>query len=122
MPSKTQLSEKLFDQDPREFFGQINKDTWVQYWDGSFGGNLSQNTTHYLSSRINMMGPTAAIFGRGFELFMLEEYKFTMCPTEILEESIRSCWGILNKQAFDRERVIGSNQIARGMAQQIRPG
>ena len=102
------IVRELFDQDPREFFGQVNRDTWVQYWDGSFGGNLSQNTTHYLSSRINMMGPTAAIFGRDFELFMLEEYKFTMCPTEILEESIRSCWGTLNKQAFEREQLAAT--------------
>ena len=94
---------ELFDQDPREFFGKINKDTWVQYYDGSCSGNLSQNTAHYLSSRTNMMGPTAGIFGRDFELFMLEEYKFAMCPMEVLEDSIHSCWGTLNKQAIEQQ-------------------
>ena len=95
------IVRELFDQDPREFFGKINKDTWVQYWDGSYCGNVSQNTAHYLSSRINMVGPTAAIFGRNFELFMLEEYKFAMCPVEVLENSIRACSGTLNRQSFE---------------------
>ena len=36
---------------------------------------------------------------------MLEEYKFAMCPTEILEDSIHSCWGTLKKQAFEKERA-----------------
>ena len=49
------------------------------------------------------MGPTAAIFGRDFELFMLEEQQFATCPVEILEESIHTCWGTLNKQAFEKE-------------------
>ena len=94
---------ELFDQDPREFFGKINKDTWVQYYDGSCSGNLSQNTAHYLSSRINVMGPTAGIFGRDFELFMLEEEKFATCPHEVMEQSIQSCWGTLNRQVIEQQ-------------------
>ena len=52
------------------------------------------------------MGPTSAIFGREFELFMIEEYQFTTCPVEKLEDSIFTSWGTLNKRAFDKEAAI----------------
>ena len=51
------------------------------------------------------MGPTAAILGRDFELFMLEEQDFATCPVEVLENSIHTCWGTLNKQAFEQEKA-----------------
>ena len=92
---------EIFNQNPRSFFDKINKNTWVQYWDGSCSGYISQNTAHYLSSRVNVMGPTAAIFGREFELFVIEEYHLTTCPVEKLEESIETSRGTLNKQSFE---------------------
>ena len=60
------------------------------------------------------MGPTAAIFGREFELFMIEEYHFTTCPVEKLEESIQTGWGTLNKQAFDKETAWQQTNYAWG--------
>ena len=97
------IVRELFDLEPKDFFAEINKDTWVHFWDQRAEGFITQNTAHYLAKRINMMGPTAAIFGKDFELFMLEEETFTTCPVEILIESIRTCRGTLNRQSFEND-------------------
>ena len=95
------IVRELFDLDPKDFFMGINKPTWVRFWDQRCQGYISQNTAHYLTKRINVMGPTAAIFGKDFELFMLEEETFTTCPVDVLANSVYTCQGTLNKQSFD---------------------
>ena len=47
------------------------------------------------------MGPTAAIFGKDFELFILEEEAFTTCPVDVLAKSVSTCQGTLNRESFD---------------------
>ena len=91
----------LFNQDQRSFFDKINKNTWVHYWDDSCEGNISQNTAHYLSKKISIMGPTAAIFGREFEVFINEEYRLSACPMDKIEESINGSKGTLSKNSFE---------------------
>ena len=81
----------------------INKSTWVRFWNQETSGYISQNTAHWISKRINIMGPTAAIFGRDFELFILEEETFTTCPVDILTNSVYTCQGTLNRQSFEDE-------------------
>ena len=90
----------IFGLDPKEFFPEMSKDTWVEYWDKSTEGYVSQKTLYHLSQRVNMMGPTAAIFGKDFELFMLEEEVFTTCPINVLEDSINTSKGTLNRQSI----------------------
>ena len=98
------IVREIFNLDPKEFFPEMSKDTWVQYWDKSAEGYVTQNTLFHLSKRVNMMGPTAAIFGKDFELFMLEEDIFTTCPMEVLEDSIHTSRGTLNKQSFEKDQ------------------
>ena len=97
------IVREIFNLDPKEFFPEMNKSTWVEFWDKSCEGYVTQNTLHFLSKRVNMMGPTAAIFGKDFELFMLEEESFTTCPLDILQDSIHTSRGTLNKQSFERD-------------------
>ena len=92
---------ELFDEDQRSFFDKINKNTWVQYWDNSYEGYISQTAAHYLSKKISVMGPTAAIFGRDFELFINEEYRLGACPIDKIEASINGSTGALNKGSFE---------------------
>ena len=98
------IVQEIFNLDPRDFFPEMNKSTWVRYWDKSAEGYITQNTMYYLSKRVNIMGPTAAIFGKEFELFMLEEDIFTTCPIEVLEDSIHTSRGTLNKQSFEKDQ------------------
>ena len=92
---------ELFGMDQRSFFDKINKKTWVQYWDNSCEGYITQTTAHYLSKKISVMGPTAAAFGRYFELFINEEYRLGACPIDKIEESISKSTGTLNKGSFE---------------------
>ena len=69
------IVSQLFNQDPRTFFKQTNKSTWIEYWDGTCDGYISQNTAHYLCQKINVLGPIAAICGRDFELFIVSEFE-----------------------------------------------
>ena len=92
---------ELFDEDPKEFFANINRSTWVHFWDQKTSGYISQNTAYWISRRINIMGPTAAICGRDFELFILEEERFATCPVLVLEKSVSTCQQTLNVQSFD---------------------
>ena len=71
----------LFEDIPREFFKKRDQATWVSFLDES--GYLTQDTAHQLSKKINMIGPTAALFGQEFELYMLDEEEFTSCPVDI---------------------------------------
>ena len=47
------------------------------------------------------MGPTAAVFGRDFELFMNDEDRLGACPIDRIEESISRSMGTLNKSSFE---------------------
>ena len=97
------IVRELFDRDPKDFFHGMNKSTWVRFWNQETKGYISQNTAHWMSKRINIMGPTAAIFGRDFELFILEESTFTTCPVVVLEKSLATCQGTLSEQSFDED-------------------
>ena len=98
--SKMPLSVNSF-QDPTIFFKAMKDDTWIDYWDNMCGGFISQNTIHALSKKVGILGPTAAIFGRDFELFIVSEWRLCTCPVEKLEESIRNTSGTLSKECLD---------------------
>ena len=71
----------VFNDIPHEFFKKRDQATWVSFLDAS--GYLSQDQAYQLSRKISMIGPTAALFGQEFELYMLDEEEFTTCPVDI---------------------------------------
>ena len=103
------IVSQLFNQDPRSFFKTMKESTWIEYWDNTCGGFISQNTAHALSKKINILGPIAAIFGRDFELFIVTEYRLCTCPVEKLEESIQNTSGTLSKESLDQTPTGTSN-------------
>ena len=96
---------QLFRQNPWRYFNDVKKDTWVHYWDDSCQGAISSVTAHSLVKQINIFGPTAAIFGRDFELFLTEEFRIATCSVETIEKSINSRNGTLSKRSFENTWV-----------------
>ena len=84
----------VFNDIPHEFFKKRDQAIWVSFLDAS--GYLSQDQAYQLSRKISMIGPTAALFGQEFELYMLDEENFTTCPVDIftgcpLEQQLTKC-------------------------------
>ena len=96
-----EIVSRLFNQDPKTFFKQMNKNTWIKYWDETCEGYITQNTMHNLAKKINILGPIAAIFGRDFELYIASEHQLTMCPIDKVDESIEKTMGTLDKGSFE---------------------
>ena len=51
--------------------------------------------------RISILGPIAAVFGRAFEVFIVEEYTLTTCLVKQIHDSIDGSKGTLNMWSFE---------------------
>ena len=57
------------------------------------------------------MGPTAAMFGREFEVFINEGYRPSACPIDKIEESINGSTGTLSKSSFEETWAPGTARV-----------
>ena len=83
------------------WFRSIKEDTWVVYWDNSHGGYVSHDVLHVLGKMVGILGPTAAIFGREFEDYLINEKKSVTISKERFAQSVRNSSGALSKYMID---------------------
>ena len=91
----------MFGSEPILWFRTFKADTWVLYWDGSHRGFVDYDTLIALSKMVGIFGPTAAIFGRGFEDFLINDPDAVTISKERMEQSIRNSTGALTKEMID---------------------
>ena len=75
-------------------FRTFRASTSVIYWDNSLQGVVSYDTLQALSKMVGILGPTAAIFGREFEDFLINEQEAVTILKERMEQSIRIVRGL----------------------------
>ena len=83
------------------WFRSIKEDTWVVYWDNSHGGYVSHDVLHVLGKMVGILGPTAAIFGREFEDYLINRNGSVTISKERFEQSIRNSSVALWKEMID---------------------
>ena len=87
----------MFGSEPILWFRTFKADTWVLYWDNSHRGFVDYDTMVALSKKVGILGPTAAVFGREFEDFLINDPEARMISKERMEQSIRNSSGALSK-------------------------
>ena len=103
----------VFATEPTSWFTKkFSTDTWVLWWDNSHRGFVDYDTMVALNKRIGVLGPTAAIFGREFEDYLINEDEAETISVERMERSIRHSLGALSK-----ETINPANQASYGRGQ-----
>ena len=97
------LVTHVFGQYPPDWFKKYSQDTWIEFWDGSCQGYISQTTLYHLSKKVNILGPIAAVFGRDLEYKICthEGYYDDCIPAEAIQQSIENHNGTLSKDSFE---------------------
>ena len=100
----------VFGMEPIYWFRTFRASTSVIYWDNSLQGVVSYDTLQALSKMVGIFGPTAAVFGREFEDFLINEQEAVTISIERMEQSIRNSSGALSKAMIDSVDAQGVTQ------------
>ena len=88
--------KNVFNEDISRFVSELREDTWMQRWDNSKEGYLSDHRCQQLATKTGIFGPIAGVFGRHLELRLASNPREKYILAETIEYSI-DCGDALNR-------------------------